>query len=472
MEQEWFNNQKWWFGCSSNIDNYLTDKYEHLLNNNKEKTDIELILLYDQLPRHIFRNQQCNHIIEYYLQKALLITNNLINSNKINDLDVNRFCFALLPLRHTNINKNIYTVLDYSWNRLKYKNELEIIRFIKATYQNIKIYEEASLIYKKNNFNNKIENKEVFDLNFNTLDYDLKNKNIIISLSGGVDSMLCSLYLIHKFPKYKISALFINYNNRNSSNDEEIFVKNWCKKINIDLYSRKIHEIQRAPCMKFGLRDIYETYTRNVRYNCYKQFGKNSIIVLGHNKDDILENIFTNICHQNKYENLNGMTELSNVDNITFWRPLLNISKNEIYKLAEKYNIPHLPCSTPIWSQRGQIRNNIVPVLNNWDNKFIDSMYQLSTNVKNLYSIMNDYIDTILIINNDKIKFKINNYSLIFWRCLFLKLNIIPSNKSIINLCNRIDYFKKQDKIEKIQINITKIVYIIINKNLECQVYK
>ena len=44
-------------------------------------------------------------------------------------------------------------------------------------------------------------------------------------------------------------------------------------------------------------------------------------------------------------------------------RSLLNVSKNNIYQFVQKHNIPYVKNSTPEWSQRGKIRNNIVPVL-------------------------------------------------------------------------------------------------------------
>jgi tRNA(Ile)-lysidine synthetase-like protein len=163
-------------------------------------------------------------------------------------------------------------------------------------------------------------------------------------LSGGVDSIVCCWCLVNTFKN--ITALHINYNNRKTSDEEERFVRWWCGKIGIKCYVRKISEIKRDACMKYGLRDVYETYTRNVRYSCYKQFG-DSVIILGHNKDDILENLFTNIANKTKYDNFSSKKNIYffKQDNINFYRPLLDKTKREIAIYAHENNIPYLPTS-------------------------------------------------------------------------------------------------------------------------------
>jgi len=63
---------------------------------------------------------------------------------------------------------------------------------------------------------------------------------------------------------------------------------------------------------------------KNARFSAY-QYVKNIIrnnhqydisvdipIVLGHNEDDTVKNIITNICHQDKYDNLLGMSNFKN----------------------------------------------------------------------------------------------------------------------------------------------------------------
>jgi len=215
-----------------------------------------------------------------------------------------------------------------------------------------------------------------------------------------------------------------------------------------------------------NMREIYEDYTRKVRFNTYKAVSNNPVVILGHNKDDAFENILTNITYNFKYNNLKGMDEYSVCDNITFLRPLLNVSKNDIYQFAQKHNIPYVKNSTPDWSQRGKIRNNIVPVLNNWDNRVIPGLFNLSENIQDMYLIMASNVNIIV----NKFRQDGNFYELqlsqnelihylhkLIWKEIIYKLfNCYPSNKSLIALIERLNLWLKQKKHTK----------IIINKNI------
>ena len=53
---------------------------------------------------------------------------------------------------------------------------------------------------------------------------------VVISLSGGVDSMVSSFIL--KKLNFQVSALMINYQNRKQSARETEFVSSWCHRLN------------------------------------------------------------------------------------------------------------------------------------------------------------------------------------------------------------------------------------------------
>jgi len=447
----WFNNPQWWF--SQDYDKEITDKYEYLLNQLDPIDPINTILIYDQLPRHIYRNGPNDHIISYFLQKALSIK---IDYDRLDD---NEYCFAMLPLRHTKDFKFIVScVLPQTWERI-YKSKSPILgRFLKATYERCplvgaKLDNRFLLSYSSTILaHNPIINFKPF------LGVKNMTDKIVISLSGGVDSMVASYMLVQKYQN--ISAVHINYGNRPTSNEEANFVVDWCNSIlHIPCYVRHISEINRKQCMEYGFRELYETYTRDVRYFAYKEFGKEVKIVLGHNKDDIMENIFTNIANKNKYENLDGMTEYSTQDGIYFWRPLLYLSKEEIITYAHEHNIPYLPNSTPTWSQRGQIRNNIVPVLNKWNAQFIPALHDLSDIMKEYHEIMDSIMDEM--INRSPLYMDILHTSKIFWRGLLTKLGYSNiSNKSLNHMCERLKYISIPQNT--IKIALKKDLYLDI----------
>jgi tRNA(Ile)-lysidine synthetase-like protein len=371
---EWLSNPTFWFNADSIIDEYLTEKYSELLGE-PVKNKQHAIILYDQLPRHIFRNQAANHIILYYLDKALaLITQ--INPDAI--YDATTWCFVMLPLRHNtdSSSQELFNLLEKAWMRLEASsddfNTCKILkRFIKATYARIHIKQLVLCEF------HIPENKLVKNVEQRFKSRLAGGNNIILSLSGGVDSMVCLdifTKLMHTYD-FKLTLVHINYMNRPESIVEEEKIIKWTAG-NHKLIVRRINEINRPKCMKYDLRALYETYTRNVRYGVYKALD--GPVILGHNKDDCLENIFTNIANRTKYDNLQGMTHISTSDSIEFWRPLLDFSKDEIVEYSRVYNIPHLPNSTPPWSQRGQIRAKVLPCLNEWNPNFIKGLFEIT----------------------------------------------------------------------------------------------
>ena len=179
--------------------------------------------------------------------------------------------------------------------------------------------------------------------------------DVTISLSGGVDSMVC-LEICKKLNK-NITAVHINYNNRETSYQESFFVQDWCTSSGIIVNIRDITEMQRNS----KDREIYEEFTRVARFNEYRKV--NLPVILGHNRDDAFENVLTNINKHKIIDNIVGMKARDVIDDVEILRPMLEIPKAMIIAYARKNNIPFLYDSTPKWSQRGKIRDNIIPAM-------------------------------------------------------------------------------------------------------------
>ena len=475
---DWISRKNYWFCQNDENDKYLSETYGHLIDDysyNIQLKPILGILIYDQLTRHYYRNEYNNHILIYFNYKALEIANKHKTELFIKSLNINDWSFYMLVYRHSNIRENLLFVMNECW---KLTSEIPK-NFIKATYT------RANFEEKLDYYNNPIEfDRNILDNNpLNNIEetqlckigkFEKINANlIIVSLSGGVDSVVC-LYNIHNYYKenanIKIAAIHINYNNRQEVEEEVKFLRCLCSHLDIDLYVRKISEINRYKCMINDLRDIYEAYTKKVRFNSYKKLQdgyEKSVVIMGHNKDDCFENILTNIAYNNKYENLIGIEYKSIIDNITFIRPLIDIAKNDIYKFAKEHNLPYLKNSTPDWCQRGKIRNEVVPILEKWDNRIIDGLFNLSNILKNYNEILNKTIENFKI--TEKGQLETLNLSELYWKYGIHKLfNIYISNKSLKSLIERLELWK--DKYNNIDIN--KKTIIIINKNINMIIIK
>jgi tRNA(Ile)-lysidine synthetase-like protein len=479
---EWMKRSKYWFCKNDENDKYLSATFGHLIDSYLfEKDPIIGILIYDQLTRHYYRNEYANHIITYFNKKALDIALIYKNDEKfINNLVYNDWIFYMLVFRHTNIREYLFFVMKEAWKRLPTTPELK--QFIKATYNRANYTEQLDIYYNDDNKNNYdktiLDNNPQNDFIYNNNkigDFSLlplkEEQLIIVSLSGGVDSISC-LFILSQLSR-NLVAVHINYNNREETNEEIMFLKSICKKLKIRLYVRTITEITRKPCIENDLRDIYESYTKKVRYNSYKKANKLEnnneipIVVLGHNKDDCFENILTNISYKNKYDNLKGVELLTTIEGIQFYRPLLNNSKAEIYNYAKTHNLPYLKNSTPDWCQRGKIRLLVVPALEKWDNRIIDGLFNVSHILKDLHLNLNTSIQEFK--ETDTKPLHQFNVSFLYWKyCIFKLFNFYPSNKSLMALIERLTIWK--NKYNSLELN--KKTKIIIKKNLILLLWK
>jgi tRNA(Ile)-lysidine synthetase-like protein len=422
--QSWHTKPVWWFHSTPALDANLAKNYGHLLNQHtsNQKPHIASVIIHDQLARHvarhIARNEVTRHIahnkvarhtlpktlfeaqafIQDHLAKALDYATKLWQTTDVTSLSDTDFTFLLLPFRHTNDPKQCMWAAQMAWQRIKEQNlptpSTRLKSFLKATYKRMPM-DQSDLIEHPSNISidwNHTLYTDVLEyaptsirwLDVSLLDvptvtaalkgHPLNTSPLIVSLSGGVDSMVLAAILRRLFPDRHLIAVHIDYCNRTPL--EERLVHDWAQILGMPYYVRKITEIQKAPAMQLEMRATYETYTRDVRYETYRhvwrletQSNSNALpqVLLGHNQDDALENILTNIAHGEQYHCLRGMRLLTTIANIDFHRPLLNVTKADIYNAARALGVPYLQDSTPSWCKRGQIRDVVRPCLEGWD---------------------------------------------------------------------------------------------------------
>jgi len=203
----------------------------------------------------------------------------------------------------------------------------------------------------------------------------------IVSLSGGVDSMVILAILINlsTFYKFKIYVCCLNYNLREEQSDEMEFLKLYCNNYGIKCYFGTVKGYSRKK-EDSGSRTEFEEESRKIRFNLYKEIinihNCNGIFV-GHHKDDIIENIFTNSMKGGNLLDLEVMKEISSIHSVNIYRPLLEYHKDIIYNFAHSNKIPYFLDTTPKWSRRGKMRNEIFPLFDNvfgksWRSKLKD----------------------------------------------------------------------------------------------------
>ena len=355
------------------------------------------------LSKLLLKHKQDNtHYKRFY--KASLLQYELINNaQSVSSIIQNK------NLKHKQYcelyNTDIFSILDIENSKVSKWDDKIFTEFFKKYKLGIdKEFSNLELLTKFKSIAKKI------NIQLSKLNHDVVNDsrlNLVLSISGGVDSL--TLYILLKYYGYTVHTVFINYGNRSSSNLEETFIKYFLdnlKSPNEYNFYKRITGIKRTDNNKH-LRSIYEDVTRTIRFNMYSQVLKKvnaEYVVLGHNKDDTLENIFTNIAKCQKYENLQGMGFLGEEQGIKIMRPMLDIYKSDIYTFANTLGMPYLEDSTPKWSMRGRMRDILIPQLQEFDNRIVDGLIPLSKHLMTTNKYMEKYANTLIsnLISYDK----------------------------------------------------------------------
>ena len=150
----WFMNRNLWFNSTLDDDKIISETFGDLYNEKIEdekmkincKYAIGVILLYDQISRHVLRIKNEDLIYFWTKDSFLKETNDIALVHSViaylhfkHDINADEYSFIMLPLRHTFDFKRIKYVMSETWNRLKEeKDEFEKIKykqFLKATYE-------------------------------------------------------------------------------------------------------------------------------------------------------------------------------------------------------------------------------------------------------------------------------------------------------------------------------------------------
>ena len=298
-----------------------------------------------------------------------------------------------------------------------------------------------------------------------------KKDKIVVGVSGGPDSIT----LLECLNKYKekleieIIVAHINHLIRKDSTEDEQYVENICKKMNIKCYIKRENVLNIAKNEKIGTEEA----GRKVRYEFFDEILKKekaNKIAIAHNMNDNAETILLNLL---RGTGLNGLEGIQPMEYNKYIRPLINISRKEIEEYVEKNKLkPKIDYTNKenIY-KRNKIRNELLPYLKKINPNIVESLSRLSKIVKE----ENTYIkkETEKIYNNIKIKDEKNLGKIELDIKEFNKLEIAIKKNLIIKCIE--ETIGDSRNIEKINIDdIIKICsnnignkYILPNKKIK-----
>jgi len=210
-----------------------------------------------------------------------------------------------------------------------------------------------------------------------------EKRSYLLAVSGGADSMvLASLFRDFRDEiqnsEFKIQIAHINYKLRGKDSDlDQETVQDFCEKNNIPFHLYEVSEKDRKP------ENSIQLWARELRYDFFRKIKEQEqleFLATAHHLNDQLETFLINL---SKASGIKGLSGIPANDNHIL-RPLLHVSKDEIYKFAEKNDIAFREDLSNKKSDylRNKIRNEIVPKLletnNHFLNNFKRSMFYLN----------------------------------------------------------------------------------------------
>ena len=159
------------------------------------------------------------------------------------------------------------------------------------------------------------------------------SEDFIVAVSGGPDSLaLCFLSQIYSIKKHiKVKYFHVDHKLRYNSTKEAKLVKLLLKKLPAKLVI--LNWIGKKP------KSNIQSVARNKRYELLINEAKKlkmKNILLGHHKDDLIENFFIRILRGSGLNGMVSFDQKTNLQNIYLIRPLLKFSKQHLKYITKK----------------------------------------------------------------------------------------------------------------------------------------
>ncbi len=241
-----------------------------------------------------------------------------------------------------------------------------------------------------------------------------KTKKVIVSISGGPDSMFL-FFLTYKFSLknyFKIIPVYINHKVRPKKEIEaEIkIIKTFCKEKNLTLITEQINP-----------RKFDENTLRQLRYEKILEISKKQncqLIFTGHTQNDVVETFFINLLRGSGVKGLCSITPIREIEKskkkFYIVRPIIDIKKEEIIRVLKKQNIKYVTDTTNLKLKytRNFLRRKILPLLKNINSNFEDNILSTIEILTQTNNFVTKYVEE-----------KIKNFVVQKNSCIYIDLN-------------------------------------------------
>ena len=214
----------------------------------------------------------------------------------------------------------------------------------------------------------------------------LKDKKLLLAVSGGIDSMVL-LDLFYKL-RFDICVAHCNFQLRGKESDgDELLVRETCQDRYIPYFIETFHTTEFANEKKLSI----QLAARKLRYQWFQELlleNQLDYLVTAHHLDDNVETFLINFTRGTGLEGLTGIP----AQNGNIIRPLLAFSRLEIENYALENEIQWREDSSNASDKyfRNKLRHDIVPILKELNTGFLDSFQNTLHHLQQAESLVND----------------------------------------------------------------------------------
>ncbi len=216
----------------------------------------------------------------------------------------------------------------------------------------------------------------------------LKNKKLLIAISGGVDSVVLT-HLLNQL-NFDVALAHCNFRLRGNASDlDEAFVQNLVKKLQNNYYVTSFetenYAIKNNISIQMAARDLrYAWFEKLIKKHNY------DYLLTAHHADDNLETFLINLSRGTGLDGLTGIPAINN----QIIRPLLPFTRKEIETYANNNNISWREDLSNAETKylRNKLRHDVIPLLKEINPNLLESFTKTIEHLKGSKQIVQDRI--------------------------------------------------------------------------------
>jgi tRNA(Ile)-lysidine synthase len=197
--------------------------------------------------------------------------------------------------------------------------------------------------------------------------FTLENKNIVVGVSGGPDSLALLHYLLKQKVKENLAIVVAHVDHMfrgQESFDDALFVKSFCEQYDIPFEMERIN----VPEIIEQTKKSSQTAARDARYEFFVRIMEKyrySYLALGHHGDDQMETILMRLTRGSSGTARAGIPFSRSIGNGFIFRPFLPLTRGEIAEYCEKHQLEprYDPSNEKDIYSRNRFRKVVLPFL-------------------------------------------------------------------------------------------------------------